>query len=114
MGARRPPDSASCTRECCGMLLLLGRGIEHPDVCRYCDNFVPDLLEYWEEKRRAVSALKCANHDCTALGKHKCSKSGMAYYCSAQCQRTHWKAAHKEECKWLAAPHCSPLLQPAV
>ena len=31
----------------------------------------------------------------------KCSKCGMAWYCSATCQRAHWKNGHKQECKRL-------------
>lgn len=36
--------------------------------------------------------------------KHKrCSQCKQALYCSADCQRYHWKAGHKDECKKLAA-----------
>lgn len=33
----------------------------------------------------------------------KCTGCGRAKYCSVECQRKHWKAGHKEECKQLGA-----------
>jgi hypothetical protein len=43
---------------------------------------------------------KCANGGCTKLGLHRCGGCKGVMYCSAACQKVHWKqGGHKQECK---------------
>ena len=51
-----------------------------------------------------VSQRRCSSASCNAPEKHAgqfktCGRCRSAWYCSAACQRAHWKAAHKRECK---------------
>ena len=39
----------------------------------------------------------------TGLGTARCSRCRSVAYCSPECQRAHWKAGHKTECKRLRA-----------
>lgn len=41
---------------------------------------------------------KCANPTCEETGKLKCAGCSSVYYCSQQCQKTHW-SEHKTVCK---------------
>ena len=47
-------------------------------------------------------APKCANGGCTKQGLHLCARCRGAMYCSAACQKVHWKQGghkgHKQEC----------------
>ena len=40
---------------------------------------------------------------CGADALQQCSGCVSAYYCGAECQRTHWNANHKRRCRALAA-----------
>eukprot|EP00536_Pseudo-nitzschia_multiseries_P006572 jgi/Psemu1/15609/gm1.15609_g len=43
--------------------------------------------------------IECDAPECSAQGPPKrCSRCHRAFYCSVACQRSHWKAGHKEEC----------------
>jgi tetratricopeptide (TPR) repeat protein len=47
---------------------------------------------------------KCANGGCTKQGLHLCARCRGVMYCSAACQKVHWKqGGHKQECKKPAA-----------
>jgi tetratricopeptide (TPR) repeat protein len=49
-------------------------------------------------------APKCANGGCTKQGLHRCGGCKSVMYCSAACQKVHWKqGGHKQECKKPAA-----------
>lgn len=41
----------------------------------------------------------CGQAETTATSFKKCSRCKLIRYCSVQCQRRHWKAGHKLECK---------------
>jgi tetratricopeptide (TPR) repeat protein len=44
-------------------------------------------------------ASKCANDGCSKPGVHLCSRCRGVKYCSAACQKVHWKqGGHKQEC----------------
>ena len=51
-----------------------------------------------------ASSRTCANPSCGASGAglRRCADCGSVLYCSAACQRAHWKA-HKAECRRLQA-----------
>ena len=52
---------------------------------------IDGMIQICDEK------LKCAN--CNMVGNFKkCSGCKKVHYCSAECQKTHWKT-HKPECK---------------
>ncbi len=42
--------------------------------------------------------LKCAMRGCQGEGRHQCARCLAVRYCSAECQRADWKAAHKAAC----------------
>jgi ankyrin repeat protein/rubrerythrin len=44
-----------------------------------------------------ASLLQCANRPCEGVGKKLCSRCQNVRYCSAECQRAHWKT-HKKQC----------------
>lgn len=58
--------------------------VGYPEIFRFITTLVP------KEK----SCANCLIEDCTK----KCSKCKKVFYCSAACQRTHWKT-HKADCK---------------
>jgi hypothetical protein len=46
-----------------------------------------------------VDGSKCANGGCTKPGLHLCARCRDMKYCSAACQKVHWKqGGHKQEC----------------
>jgi hypothetical protein len=53
----------------------------------------------------APAAGRCGNAACgraggqAGAGLKRCGRCLSAYYCSAACQRAHWGAGHKEECR---------------
>ena len=49
---------------------------------------------------RACAA--CASVEAVVRTYQKCAGCNVARYCGAECQRSHWKAAHKGECKAMA------------
>ncbi len=59
-----------------------------------------------EEHRMALPSVGCWSPQCRnmaapaedALGMLKCSACSVAQYCSAACQKAHWKA-HKSACR---------------
>ena len=50
-----------------------------------------------------AAACSCRSHPCAQCGQpgatKRCTKCGLAHYCSRDCQATHWAAAHKFPCK---------------
>jgi tetratricopeptide (TPR) repeat protein len=50
-------------------------------------------------KGNAGVGPKCASHECSELGLHLCGGCMAVRYCSAACQKVHWKqGGHKQEC----------------
>ena len=49
---------------------------------------------------RACAA--CSSVEAVVRTYQKCAGCNVARYCGAECQRAHWKAAHKHECKAMA------------
>jgi hypothetical protein len=48
---------------------------------------------------RAGDTTKCANDVCAKPGEHMCSRCRGVKYCSASCQKVHWKqGGHKQAC----------------
>ena len=43
----------------------------------------------------------CATVEPKVRTYQKCNACRVVYYCGAECQRAHWKAAHKHECSRL-------------
>jgi tetratricopeptide (TPR) repeat protein len=57
----------------------------------------------------AVDGPKCANDGCTKKGLHMCARCKSVKYCSAACQKVHWKqGGHKQECTPSAAKASCP------
>ena len=55
-----------------------------------------------EEQAMALAAgtkYDCALPSCEKVGSKVCGRCNAARYCSASCQRQHWKAHKKEGCK---------------
>jgi hypothetical protein len=51
------------------------------------------------ETMDAVDGSKCANGACINPGLHLCARCRGVKYCSAACQKVHWKqGGHKQEC----------------
>ena len=50
-----------------------------------------------------AAACSCRSRPCAQCGQpgatKRCTKCGLAHYCSRDCQDTHWSAAHKFPCK---------------
>jgi hypothetical protein len=46
----------------------------------------------------------CAYCDCTEAKLRTCGACGSVWYCSTDCQRTHWRKSHRWVCGLLAAP----------
>jgi tetratricopeptide (TPR) repeat protein len=52
--------------------------------------------------------VKCANDGCAKKGLHMCARCMVVKYCSAACQKVHWKqGGHKQECTPSSAPKAS-------
>ena len=59
----------------------------------------PDVKTTGEGARRC-SNPSCVQREDTIAGRMlRCSRCKRAAYCSAHCQRTHWRDGHKGECK---------------
>ncbi len=59
-------------------------------------------LEVDVEAPRVCGNPECVNFEGDAEGELKfrrCGGCGAVRYCGADCQRTHWRAGHREECK---------------
>ena len=52
-------------------------------------------LSKWLEDRS-----ECANEGCEKAGSQKCGACEEVRYCGRQCQKAHWLAEHKRECKY--------------
>ena len=62
--------------------------------------------EFLPTVKAALEPRPCAQCGAVepALGKfNKCAGCKVVRYCSADCQRAHWKTTHKGDCKRLAA-----------
>ncbi|KDO31454.1 hypothetical protein SPRG_04069 [Saprolegnia parasitica CBS 223.65] len=46
----------------------------------------------------ATNGRVCGSPSCSAKGVHRCSRCQAEYYCSADCQKSHWRV-HKLSCK---------------
>ena len=55
-------------------------------------------------KKSRGAGTQCAGPGCTNPGKHICKRCKHVRYCSAVCQKSHWKAGHKKECKAAKRP----------
>jgi tetratricopeptide (TPR) repeat protein len=60
---------------------------------------LPSEVQKFIEEKCSSPALcdNCQKSDLDA--KHRCSQCRSVYYCSAECQKQHWKSSHKSECK---------------
>ncbi|KAF0746267.1 hypothetical protein AaE_008186 [Aphanomyces astaci] len=45
----------------------------------------------------AASGRQCASPSCSSKGVHRCSRCQAEYYCSQECQKSHWRV-HKLTC----------------
>ena len=45
--------------------------------------------------------FNCCHPTCTKIGTLRCTGCCILYYCSKDCQKAHWKLAHKAECATL-------------
>jgi hypothetical protein len=52
-----------------------------------------------EQTAYLMSRTHCSNPSCEGAGSMKCTRCKHARYCGEQCQRVHWKLAHKVDCK---------------
>jgi hypothetical protein len=94
---------------------LEGRVISQVDPERYLISF--GNLEEAQVVRacnlRAVQKVPCEQHTCLC-GKEanlKCARCALQWYCSKDCQVSHYKQ-HKMLCKALASESKMPMLQP--
>lgn len=53
-----------------------------------------------EQERRAACCDNCGS---SSLALRACSRCRVAKYCSIECQKEHWRRAHKRECQPAAA-----------
>lgn len=72
------------------------------------DEFRDEILEKKGSKMIGQSSMfVCANCLRTeseeGKGLKSCSKCLLTFYCSKECQKDHWKSAHKKECKEIVA-----------
>ena len=57
---------------------------------------------------RKCSSSSCLARDGVGLAVFKrCGGCAQAAYCSAHCQRVHWKAGHKHECRYATGTDAS-------
>jgi hypothetical protein len=74
------------------------------------DEFRDEILEKKGSKMIGQSSMfVCANCSRTeseeGKGLKSCSTCLLTFYCSKECQKSHWKSAHKKECKEIVARH---------
>lgn len=73
---------------------------------------IPVYCGLSESTNQFLDIRRCSNENCNNFEKKntpkfkKCSKCCVAYYCSAECQKAHWKA-HKPLCKPVVTTLCS-------
>ena len=104
---REPPGSPSWQRQ--------GRWKPDPKTKIYNPEVSVTIRQHPDEWLASVGAaaepMQLCSHEACA-GRHmphgghkmkKCSVCKVARYCSEACQRAHWKAGHKRECKDIAA-----------
>ncbi|KAI5891835.1 uncharacterized protein SCHCODRAFT_01172655 [Schizophyllum commune H4-8] len=89
---------------------VYGELLQDEEDC-YIDELSPDLgfayrrhWEYYQKfrtERNWKRTLCCHN---TTSAQHeslvRACPCGEAFYCSTRCQREHWKATHRRECRW--------------
>lgn len=71
--------------------------------------FCKCLDKKYNEVKSMTKMGRCLNLECTLPGS-MVAKSEMfccvgcrqVFYCSPECQRSHWKCGHKEDCKLMA------------
>ena len=73
---------------------------DEPEVAVLASNLTPVGV------KRVKDVRACAN--CAAVEPEagtfpKCDSCKCTWYCGAECQRVHWKATHKRECKEIQA-----------
>lgn len=73
---------------------------------RYCDDMELDSAERESviELHRASPLTRCGNPKCKEMEKsvkqfNACSRCRTVAYCSAACQKVHWKETHKTTCR---------------
>lgn len=83
----------------------------HPGLRNTIDEFqncIDKMANYQHrsqmEKKKVRTNAQCSSYVCkkieSQIGDFKrCSRCQLAYYCSRKCQKKHWNAGHKEECK---------------
>lgn len=61
--------------------------------------FKDDAKEYRLKASALVKKFKyCENPECSVVGRFRCTACEKVFYCSKNCQRTHW-TSHKAWCK---------------
>jgi hypothetical protein len=67
-------------------------------------------------KAKAGDKPKCANNGCTKPGVHLCARCRGVMYCSAACQKVHWKqkGGHKQACTPVATAALSSVAAAAA
>ena len=67
------------------------------------------LDEKYNEVKSMTKMGRCLNLECTLPGRMVaksemfcCAGCCQVFYCSPECQRSHWKCGHKEDCKLMA------------
>ena len=74
------------------------------DLTQLHCNAAQSILDMIRNLRHMPESTSCRNCD---KGKQevgpirKCTGCGIVGYCGKECQREHWDAVHKEECKIL-------------
>ena len=51
------------------------------------------------ESTREAGEHTCAHCGKATTGHARCSRCKVAWYCGRECQRSHWRAGHREACE---------------
>jgi hypothetical protein len=94
----------STCRSALGKPEILCRDIPHGKFFA-AQAFMKALIENDEDaatpvvERSADGKRICCEPSCTRVGVSFCSRCRVSCYCSQECQKAHWKGAHKEQHK---------------
>lgn len=58
-------------------------------------------LDSGEEVRASIDEVTTLCERCDTPASSRCVACKMVHYCGAACQKVHWKAGHKQECRQL-------------